>query len=64
MSNQPSRKHPFLTTKVDKKHTPEEIEVLKRIAAEEFNLLVAELLQNKTNCSNMRNGQITNCDCF
>ena len=64
MSNQSSRKHPFLTVKVDKKHTPDEIEVLKSIAAEEFNLLVTEWLQNKTNCIDMNNGQITNCDCF
>ena len=64
MSNQSSRKHPFLTVKVDKKHTPEEIEVLKSIAAEEFNSLVTEWLQNKTNCIDMNNGQITNCDCF
>ena len=64
MSNQSSRKHPFLTVKVDKKHTPEEIEVLKSIAAEEFNLLVTEWLQNKTNCSDMNNSQITNCDSF
>ena len=64
MSNQSSRKHPFLTVKVDKKHTPEEIEVLKSIAAEEFNSLVTEWLQNKTNCVDMSNGQIANCDCF
>ena len=64
MSNHSRRKHPFLSVKVDKKHTPDEIEVLKSIADEEFKLLVNEWLENKTNCSDMNNGQITNCDCF
>lgn len=64
MSNQSKRKHPFLSVKVDKKHTAEEIEVLKSIANEEFNLLANEWLENKSNCSDVNNSQIANCDCL
>ena len=56
ISNHLRRKYPFLSVKVDKKHTLDKIEVLKSIADEEFKLLVNEWLENKTNCSDINNG--------